>query len=129
MRSLGIVVTLICGASLASPGHALDFNLGADNRTVFASGVIDGDAATRFAAFVSASRLDNATGITVVLNSPGGRLRGGLGLGNAIRAKQWNTLVGRGVALRGGDQGENSASIRMRTLPVVAGRREGVARP
>ena len=98
MRSLGIVVTLICSASLASPGHALDFNLGADNRTVFASGVIDGDAATRFAAFVSASRLDNATGITVVLNSPGGRLRGGLGLGNAIRAKQWNTLVGRGVA-------------------------------
>jgi cytosine/adenosine deaminase-related metal-dependent hydrolase len=31
--------------------------------------------------------------------------------------------------LGSGDQGENSASIRMRTLPVVAGRREGVARP
>jgi uncharacterized protein YdiU (UPF0061 family) len=31
--------------------------------------------------------------------------------------------------LGGGDQGENSATIRMRTSPVVAGRREGVARP
>jgi hypothetical protein len=33
------------------------------------------------------------------------------------------------TVLGGGDQGENSATIRMRTSPVVAGRREGVARP
>jgi hypothetical protein len=61
--------------------------------TVFASGDIDIDTADRLAA--EASRRGLGRGTVLVLDSPGGRLLGGLRLGRAIRRFGFDTRIGR----------------------------------
>lgn len=69
--------------------HRETFNGG--SHEIFASGEIDENAAQRLAQFVSNNKIDHAT---VVLNSPGGSLGGGINLGRAIRELNFNTRVG-----------------------------------
>jgi hypothetical protein len=64
-------------------------------RWIQASGPIDNDTPARFEAFAASNRV---AGLTVVLDSPGGSLIGGLQLGRAFRASAVNTMVGRTVA-------------------------------
>lgn len=61
--------------------------------TIFASGDIDIDTADRLAA--EASRRGLGRGTVLVLDSPGGRLMGGLRLGRAIRSFGFDTRIGR----------------------------------
>lgn len=61
--------------------------------TIFASGDIDIDTADRLAA--EASRRGLGRGTVLVLDSPGGRLLGGLRLGRAIRRFGFDTRIGR----------------------------------
>ncbi|MFT4090452.1 MAG: hypothetical protein QM645_06950 [Asticcacaulis sp.] len=59
---------------------------------IYAFGAFDGNARSRFLTFI---RIRNITHATVVFDSPGGNLFGGLELGEAIRDNKFNTAVGR----------------------------------
>jgi hypothetical protein len=60
---------------------------------IFATGVIDPDAATRLAALIENKRIPR--GSMLYLHSPGGRLAGGIALGRVIREHGLNTSIGQ----------------------------------
>ncbi len=90
---------------------AMDFRLveGAGlfglTRWIQATGPIVPDTPQRFEEFTRANRV---AGLTVVLDSPGGSMTGGLRLGRAFRAAGVNTLVGRTLVR---SEGSRTASV------------------
>lgn len=60
---------------------------------VAAEGVIEADTAERFLNFLRDKGLDEARGLNIHFNSPGGDLIGGVLLGMAIREQQANTTI------------------------------------
>ncbi|MGL4438482.1 MAG: hypothetical protein ACRCUE_04365 [Bosea sp. (in: a-proteobacteria)] len=69
-------------------------------RWVSATGQIQADSAVLFALFAKTNRIE---GLTLVLDSTGGRVRGAMLLGRQIRAAKLNTSVGRTISLDGKD--------------------------
>ena len=85
-------------AVLPAAAEPMSFDIAGDTScegcaTIFASGDIDIDTADRLAA--EASRRGLGRGTVLVLDSPGGRLLGGLRLGRAIRRFGFDTRIGR----------------------------------
>lgn len=104
MRSIaaacfGFALSLTGGAATAgfeSPMEFYEATNGGNCVTcvwIAAEGVINLDTAERFRAFLRTNDLDEARGLNIHFNSPGGSLIGGVLLGLAIREQQANTTV------------------------------------
>ncbi len=83
-------------------GEPMAFRLAEGNgprgarRWISGTGQIQANSATQFAAFRKANDVD---GLTVVLDSTGGRVNAAMALGRAIRAAKMNTTVGRTITV------------------------------
>jgi hypothetical protein len=103
---LGLLIALLPSAAEAQqqrtvvsrPQEAMRFTLAEGTgpkgvtRWIAAAGQIKADTPKTFAAFAAANRLD---GLTVVLDSPGGSVNGGMALGREIRRLKLGTAVAR----------------------------------
>lgn len=69
-------------------------------RWISATGQIQNDTAAQFTAFAKDKKIE---GLTVVLDSTGGRVRSAMALGRLIRAAKLNTSVGRTISVDGKD--------------------------
>ncbi|WP_159953168.1 hypothetical protein [Rhizobium sp. 18065] len=93
MKRLGWY-SFLCGASVAiSPAAAIEFDHGttkAGHGYVVVSGEISEDSPAAFEAYISSL---SSKAQFVMLDSPGGSVIGGVGLGEAIRAADMSTVV------------------------------------
>lgn len=69
-------------------------------RWISATGQIQTDTSVQFALFSKANKIE---GLTIVLDSTGGRVRAAMALGRLIRAAKLNTSVGRTISADGKD--------------------------
>jgi hypothetical protein len=74
-------------------------------RWVSATGQIQSDTPVQFALF---SKLNKLEGLTLVLDSTGGRVRSAMTLGRLVRAAKLNTSVGRTISVDGKDSVRSS---------------------
>lgn len=96
---LGLALSLPCDAVVAGFHDPMEFYEATNGGNcvtcvwIAAEGVIKLDTAERFLSFLRDNDLDQARGLNIHFNSPGGSLIGGVLLGMAIREQQANTTV------------------------------------
>ena len=104
MRSIavacfGFSLSLSGGAATAGFKHPMEFYEATNGGNcvtcvwIAAEGIIDLNTAERFSEFLRSNDLDDARGLNIHFNSPGGSLIGSVLLGMAIREQQANTTV------------------------------------
>jgi hypothetical protein len=95
------LASLVCGAALiaaASSAHAMDYSYRVIGRQIVidASGEIESDEAARLFNWISAQRWGHRRAYTIVFDSPGGNMSGGVQLASIVAHFQLNTGVAHG---------------------------------